>query len=448
MQNYKSQFKGKRITVMGLGVLGRGVGYTKFLAECGAELIVTDLKNSEQLATSIKQLSKFKNIKYTLGEHKLEDFQNRDMVIKAAGVPLDSIYIAEARKNGIPVEMDVSLFAKCASGVTIVGVTGTRGKSMTTALIYEILTAYKSKLKCEVYLGGNVRGVATLPLLAKAKEGDILVCELDSWQLQGWGGAKISPHVSVFTTFMADHMNYYKGSMEKYFDDKANIFKYQNSDDTLVVLPGVKKLLPKKMASKVVVANSKDVADMKFIVPGEHQRANLACAVEAVKALGVPDSTIRKAVANFKGVEGRLQYLKTVKGVKIYNDNNATTPEATIAGIEALHAGSDLTQQKNIILIAGGADKGLDLISLVKNIHTSCKFVVLLSGTGTDKLLTHRIKTESVVVDSMKDAVKEALKVATRGDTVVLSPAFASFGMFQNEYDRNDQFMKIIKGLK
>jgi UDP-N-acetylmuramoylalanine--D-glutamate ligase len=447
MPNYKQQFKneiqGKKVTVMGLGVLGRGVGYTKFLAECGAELIVTDLKTKEQLASSLKQLAKFKNIKYTLGEHKLEDFKDRDMIMKNPGVPLDSIYIQEAKKNGIPVEMDVSFFASCAPGVKLVGVTGTRGKSMTTALIYEILSEFYKNKKEKVYLGGNVRGVATLPLLAKVKEGDILVCELDSWQLQGFGEAHISPSVSVFTTFMPDHMNYYTGSIEKYFDDKANIFKYQKAGDTLVVLPGVKKLLPKKMISKVVVAKSADVASFKFIVPGEHQRANLACAVEAARAIGVPDAVIKRAVAKFKGVEGRLQYVKTVKGVKIYNDNNATTPEATIACLKALG-----TTDKKIILIAGGADKGLDISALVKNIHTYCKAVVLLSGTGTDKLLTHAFKTDKVIVSNMKDAVKEALRVAKRGDTIVLSPAFASFGLFQNEYDRNDQFMKIIKGLK
>ncbi|MEI6660041.1 MAG: UDP-N-acetylmuramoyl-L-alanine--D-glutamate ligase [bacterium] len=448
--HYKQQFKGKRITIMGLGVLGRGVGYTKFLAECGAELTVTDLKTSEQLATSLKQLAKFKNIKYTLGEHKLEDFKDKDMIIKAAGVPLGSIYIAEAKKNGIPVEMDVSLFAKCAPSVTLVGVTGTRGKSMTTALIYEILTAYKSKLKCEVYLGGNVRGIATLPLLVKAKEGDILVCELDSWQLQGFGEAGISPHISVFTTFMPDHMNYYGGSMDKYFDDKANIFKYQKSDDTLVVLPEVKKMLPKDIKSKVVVAKSLDVASFKFIVPGEHQRANLACAVEAAKAVGVLEAVIKKAVAKFKGVEGRLQYLKTVKGVKIYNDNNATTPEATIACLKALSCvRQDLAQQsKNIILIAGGADKGLELKNLAKAIDQYCKFAILLTGSGTENLIGQKMKIGNFIVSSIKDAVGQALQMAKRGDTIVLSPAFASFGMFQNEYDRNDQFMKIIKKLK
>ena len=169
MQNYEEQFKGKKITVMGLGILGRGLGYTKFLAECGADLIVTDLKTKEQLATSIKVLEKFKSIKFVLGEHRFEDFRNRDMIIKAAGVPFDSVYVREAKKNGIPIEMDVSLFAKYAPEMVLVGVTGTRGKSMTTALIYEILKANEKFLNKKVYIGGNVRGVATLPLLKKVK---------------------------------------------------------------------------------------------------------------------------------------------------------------------------------------------------------------------------------------------------------------------------------------
>jgi len=154
MKNYKQNFKGKKITVMGLGLLGRGIGYTKFLAECGADLIVTDLKTKEQLAPALKDLEKFSGhkrglgpIKFVLGEHRLEDFKGRDMIIKAAGVPIDSFYIKEAKKNGIPIEMDVSLFAKCAPNVMIIGVTGTRGKSMTTTLIYEILKANEKFLE-------------------------------------------------------------------------------------------------------------------------------------------------------------------------------------------------------------------------------------------------------------------------------------------------------------
>jgi len=444
MQNYKKLFKGKKITVMGLGLLGRGLGYTKFLAECGAELIVTDLKTKEQLATSIKALNKFKNIKFILGEHRLEDFRGRDMIIKAAGVPFDSIYINEAQKNNIPIEMDVSLFAKCAPDVMLIGVTGTRGKSMTTTLIYEILKANEKFLKKNVYVGGNLRGMATLPLLKKVKEGDILVCELDSWQLQGFGDSKISPHISVFTTFMPDHMNYYKNSMEKYFDDKANIFKYQNKNDVLIIRPNMKKLTPKSVKSKLIVINKKGLDSWKFIVPGEHQRENLACAVKVAEQLNIPTSKIKKVVSGFKGLEGRLELLKVYKGIKIYNDNNATTPEATIAGIEALKS-----NKKNIILICGGSDKKLELNNFVKSVNKYCKSIVLIPGTGTDALINnYKLKLNYEIGVELKDVVKKALAQAKKGDIILFSPAFASFGMFNNEYKRNDLFMKIIKKLR
>ncbi|MFA5841084.1 MAG: UDP-N-acetylmuramoyl-L-alanine--D-glutamate ligase [Candidatus Paceibacterota bacterium] len=459
MSSYKDFFKNKKITVMGLGILGRGLGYTKFLAECGADLIVTDLKTKEQLQTSMKELEKYiipakgrAGIKFVLGEHRLEDFKNRDMIIKSAGVPLNSIYIKEAEKKNIPIEMDVSLFAKHAPGVTLVGVTGTRGKSMTTALIYEILKQNEKFLKHKVYIGGNVRGVATLPLLKKVKKGDILVCELDSWQLQGFGDAKLSPHISVFTSFMPDHMNYYKNSMKNYFNDKANIFKYQTKDDILIIRPDMKKLIPKNIKSKLIVVNAKDADKYASTLPGKFQKENLACAVEVAKQFKIGESKIKQAVKNFKGLEGRLQYLKTVKGVKIYNDNNATTPEATMAGIEALSLN---LKSPKIVLICGGSDKKLLLDNFVKVINKYCKAVFLIPGTGTDALLRKKLKVENYEAKDLIDAVKEAMIYAEKslpagrqGDTILFSPAFASFGMFNNEYERNDLFMKIIKKLK
>jgi UDP-N-acetylmuramoylalanine--D-glutamate ligase len=443
MQNYKEQFKGKKITVMGLGILGRGLGYTKFLAECGADLIVTDLKNKKQLATSLKALKEFSNIKFVLGKHRLADFRNRDMILKSAGVPLDSIYIAEAEKNKIPVEMDVSLFAKCAPEVMLIGVTGTRGKSMTTALIYEILS--KNLKDRKVYIGGNVRGVATLPLLEKVKAKDILVCELDSWQLQGFGEDKMSPHISVFTSFMPDHMNYYKNSMEKYFNDKANIFKYQKKGDVLIVRPHVKKII-KKAKGKLTVADVKNIASYKFVVPGNHQRENLACAVSVARLFKIPEQKIKNVVKNFKGLEGRLQYLKSIKGVKIYNDNNATTPEATIAGIKALE---EEKKGERIILISGGNDKNLNLELYVNVVNTFCKAVILIPGSGTNKLLkNYKFKIPNEKAKDLKIAIKKALNYGKKGDIILFSPAFASFGQFNNEYERNDLFVKIIKELK
>lgn len=431
---------------MGLGLLGRGLKVTKFLAECGADLIVTDLKTKGQLAPSLKKLTKFKNITYVLGEHRLEDFRNRDMILKAAGVPLDSPYIKEARKNKIPIEMDASLFAELApQGVTVIGITGTRGKTTTTMLTHEILTSAFGRRR--VFLGGNIRDTATLPLLKKVKAGDYVVLELDSWQLQGFGESKLSPQVSVFTTFFPDHMNYYKGDMRKYFSDKTNIFKYQKKTDTVVVGEGVAPLVRKqKPSGTLVIAHSGDVpASWRPRIIGEHNRLNIACARAAAKALGVSDTRIKKAVSAFKGVPGRLQYLRNVHGIKIYNDNNATTAEATVAALKALGG------EKNIVLIMGGTDKGLDMSGLVHEIGKRCKAAILLKETGTERIKKDIFALRGVVCaegDGLRECLTRAMQYAKKGDVVLFSPAFASFGKwFKNEYDRGDQFNKATSRL-
>lgn len=443
MQNYKEYFKGKKVTVMGLGLLGRGVGDAAFLAECGADLIVTDLKTKEQLQASLNKLGKFKNIKFTLGEHKLEDFKDRDFILKAAGVPLDSIYIAEARKNNIPIEMSASLFAKL-SGVPVIGVTGTRGKSTVTYMIEHILKTAGKK----VLLGGNVRGVSTLDLLRKVKGADYAVFELDSWQLQGFGEEKISPKVSVFTNLQPDHMNYYKNDLEAYFTDKANIYKYQETSDAIICGEEIAKKIGQTIGQKVV-AGKKDVpTGWKIKIIGEHNLANTAYAIKAAEALNIPVVKIKKAVESFKGVEGRLQLLKIYKGIKIYNDNNATTLNATMAGIEAAkNIGSD----KKLILISGGTDKikDVDLQPLVTLINKYCKAAMFLNGTGTERLLTnYKLEVVHEASNNLKEIVKKAISLAKKGDTILFSPAFASFGLFTNEYERNDQFVKLIKALK
>ncbi|MDP3645569.1 MAG: cyanophycin synthetase, partial [bacterium] len=181
--------------------------------------------------------------------------------------------------------------------------------------------------------------------------------------------------------------------------------------------------------------------DWKLNIAGAHNRENAALAATALKALGLSESEIKAGVESFEGVEGRLQFVRELNGVKIYNDNNATTPEATIAALHALH---DVRLTKsNIVLIAGGADKGLDLNGLIIEIKSRCKTVILLAGSGTE-----RIKKElpdAPVFDNLKDAFDAALKNAASGNIVLFSPAFASFGMFKNEYDRNDQFLALVR---
>ena len=440
MQDFKNYVGGKKITLMGLGLLGRGLGDAIFLAEHGAELIVTDLRNEKTLAPSLKKLKKYKDIRYTLGKHKLDDFRNRDFILKAAGVPLDSPSIAEARENKIPIEMDASLFAKLMpKGVILVGVTGTRGKSTTTALIYEMLKAGDKS----VYRGGNLVAEATLPLLKRIRAGNIVVLELDSWQLQGFHEAKRSPTVAVFTTFLDDHLIYYHGDRKKYLEDKTAIVQYQKKGDVLVVGEQAASFISSQSS---VVARSADIPkDWKVKLLGEHNRENIACALAAARALGVSDSVMKKVVERFKGVAVRLEYLRTVRAVKIYNDNNATTPDATVAALKAL--GGRGSTSRRIVLICGGTDKGLDMSKLVAEIPKHCKEVILLKESGTEKLKKELANfTEK---ETLQECVEEAIKIATKGDIVLFSPAFASFGKwFKNEYDRGAQFVEEIRCLK
>lgn len=432
-----SYFRGKRITVMGLGLLGRGVGDARFLAEQGAELLVTDLKSESELAASVKELSGFPNVAFVLGEHRLEDFRDRDFILKAAGVPLDSPYIEEARKHGIPVKMSASWFMELAD-VPVVGVTGTRGKSTTTHMLHAIL----KEAGWHVLLGGNVRGVSTLALLPEVTDESIALFELDSWQLQGFGEAGLSPEVAVFTTFMRDHMNYYHDDMDAYLADKANIFLAQDAADTLILGSQCAELVEEKYGDRIkahtVIVGAHDFrSDWTLLVPGEHNRYDAALAVEAARALEVEDEAIARALASFPGVPGRLERIAVKDGVTFYNDTTATTPDATIVALEALG-------DKPLLLIMGGADKGLNASVLPDRVR-NLKRVSLLAGTGTDRI--RAALPEAPVFASMIDAVRDAKAHAEEGDVVLLSPAFASFGMFKNEYDRGDAFTRAVEAL-
>ncbi len=440
--NVCREFYGKKITVMGLGLLGRGVGDALYLAYCGAELTITDLKTKEQLADSLVRLEEFPNITYVLGEHRLEDFRDCDMVLMAAGVPADSPYIEEARKHRVPVRMSGALFASL-SGIPLIGITGSRGKSTTTGLIHHTLSL--STEGGAVHLGGNVRGVSNLQLLRKVEDGDLGVLELDSWQLQGFGEMAISPHIAVFTSFLPDHMDYYKNNMDAYFDDKASIFAHQEPGDVFITTPEVFALAEQYAQRKgytfvqeVVLTDASDVpADWSVPIPGAHNRANIALAIEALRATSLPDELIREGIESFEALPGRLQFLAEIKGVKVYNDNNATSPIATLAGLEAV------AEEKNVILIMGGSDKKLDMSSLLHAIPQYAKEVILLAGTGSD--IVRPELPEAIPANTLAEAVATAFDRAESGDVILFSPAFASFGMFKNEYDRNDQFVSLIE---
>lgn len=430
---------------MGLGLLGRGIGDAAYLAEMGAEVIVTDLKSADDLRDSVDQLRQYDNIQFVLGEHRLEDFAGRDYILVAAGVPMGSEYLRHAREAGVPQKQSAAWFAEL-TGVPIVGVTGTRGKSTVTHMIHHVLSEVTGE---KVLLGGNVRGLSNLQLLKEVQEDSLCVMELDSWQLQGFGWAKYSPQVAVFTNFMEDHLNYYQAgeknkeeAMQLYFEDKANIFRYQDEGGVLVTTPEVfewaMKLSGVSLGQEVILADASVIPEDSLLsMPGEHNRLNAALAYEALCAMSLSDEEIFSGLASFPGVPGRLEYLGERDGVKIYNDNNATTPQATIQGLRAVGNSDD----KNVILIAGGANKNIDPTPLLEEITKYCKKVILLPGTGTDVI---KDQIEAEVVANMEEAVKAGLASGVPGDILLFSPSFASFGLFKNEYERNDEFVRCV----
>lgn len=440
--DFKDYFKDKKITVMRIGLLGRGVGDTAYMAEAGAQITVVDAAQQSVMQPSVDALAQYKNVTFKFGPYDFDDFKEADLVWVGAGAPLDEPVLVACREAGIRLVQSAALFAEL-TGIPIVGVTGTRGKSTVTHMIHHVLT---QAFEGEILLGGNVRGLSNLQLLNQVQEDSIAVMELDSWQLQGFGWAKRSPNIAVFTNFMTDHMNYYLGDMDAYFADKANIFLYQEESDVLVTTPEVFELAKKiprvALGQEVVLVDESVIPeDAKLAMPGEHNRLNAALAYEALKALGLSEEEIFSGLASFPGVEGRLQYLGEINDVKIYNDNNATTPQAVVMGLRAVGNSDD----KNVILIAGGAKKDIDTQVLLNEIPLYCKKVVLLAGTGTD---TIKDLIDCEVVENMKVAVEVGLAASAAGDVLILSPGFASFGMYKNEYERNDDFLGVIKSLQ
>ncbi|MBI5254300.1 UDP-N-acetylmuramoyl-L-alanine--D-glutamate ligase [Candidatus Falkowbacteria bacterium] len=434
-------FKNKKVLILGLGILGKGVGDVIFFAKNGAKVLVTDLKTKKQLASSLKKLAKYKNVKYVLGQHRKQDILNADLIIRNPDVPLNSPFLQLAFKKNIPVEMDDSLFAKYCP-CTLIGVTGTRGKTTTTILVGKLAKLTGRK----VFVAGNIKGTATLPLIDKVKPNDIVVLELSSWQLQGFKWDKISPHISVFTNIYPDHLNRYE-SMEQYIDDKKNIFKFQKPTDFIILNKKNKetRAAAKECAAEPIWFEKSQVPKTwKLKMLGAHNLENVAAALQVGKILGLTMSQMKKTICDFPGVEHRLEHVATIKGVNFINDTTSTTP---IAGQVALK-----TVKKPIILIAGGATKKLDLSDFAVAIAKTVKAVALLDGTATAELEKKIICAAGSTLilgkfNNLRPAVNACVAVSRKGDTILLSPGCASFGIFKNEFDRGEQFKKIVKRL-
>ncbi|HLI90762.1 MAG TPA: UDP-N-acetylmuramoyl-L-alanine--D-glutamate ligase [Ktedonobacteraceae bacterium] len=448
--------RGKRVLVMGLGLQGSGMAAARYAARQGALVRVTDMKPAETLAASVQALSGLP-IEFVLGEHREQDFLWAEIVIRNPGVPRSSPYLRLAQEHGARIEMEIALFFLACPG-RIIGITGTRGKTTTTTLIYEILRDNGAR----TVLGGNVAGVETLSLLPQITAETLVVLELSSWQLEGLAPHRISPPVAVMTNVYPDHLNTYSG-MEEYAEAKANIFRHQSSNDLAIFNydnPWTRRFgeeAPGRTWFTSLERGGSFARGSERIEPfifretplaGKHNLENILLATTAARLLGVSDERIAGTVRRFHGVAHRLEEVRTVNGVRFINDSASTTPVAGRVALEAFDA--------PIVLVAGGNTKHLPLEHWPATIVERCRSVVLLAGSGTDELLPvlheearrHGV-TDPVqgVFDDFTQAMDTAVALARPGDILLFSPGFTSFGMFLNEFDRGDHFTAYVHAL-
>ncbi|GHO72938.1 UDP-N-acetylmuramoylalanine--D-glutamate ligase [Ktedonobacter sp. SOSP1-85] len=453
--------RGKRVLVMGLGLQGSGMASARYAAQQGAVVRVTDMKSPEVLAPSVRALAGLP-IEFILGEHRDEDFIWADVVIRNPGVPRTSRYLLLAQEHGAQIEMEIGLFFLACPG-RIIGITGTRGKTTTTSLIYEILRAHG---QAPVVIGGNVAGVETLSLLPQITPETLVVLELSSWQLEGLAPHSISPSVAVMTNIYPDHLNTYNG-MEDYAEAKANIFRFQTEHGMAVFnydnpwtrrfgleAPGETWFtsvehggsFPRSALVDGAPTQVEPLAFAETPLKGRHNLENILLATTTARLLGIPEGVIAETVRRFKGVSHRLEEVCEWHGVRIVNDSTSTSPIAGQVALEAF--------EQPIVLVAGGNTKHLPLEQWPETIIKRCRNVILLPGSGTDELLPElrqEIERQGVIdpvrgtFDDFHQAIDAALALTRPGDVLLFSPGFTSFGMFLNEFDRGDKFVAYIR---
>ncbi len=438
-----------RILILGLGQYpkGSGVQAALYFARRGDQVTVYDFFYTPAMDANVKTLKKYKNVRFVLGKRKLEEVAKAELIVKHQRIRSTEPEVVEAMRLGKPMESELSIFLKYCP-CKVIGITGTRGKSTTTALTYELL---KAGLKQKVWLGGNIL-LSPLTFLHRVKAKDVVVLEVSSFQLEGTGAAGVSPQVAVWTNLMPDHLNAYP-SMVEYAEAKAQIFRHQKPDD-VVFLPadkgfnGYAASAPGRVIrhGKKGSEAEKIVSSVKMLLLGEHNLRNAMLATEVALLMGVAKSTIKQVLRTFKGLPDRLQVIATKKGIRFVNDTTATTPDATKVALEALK------DTKKIHLIFGGADKELvfeEIASVLKKQKARVDIFVL-TGTAEGKIRAafEAKKLAFKVYGSMKEVFIAAVSNAKKGDTVLLSPGCASFGLFKNEYDRGEQFVKLVKKWK
>jgi UDP-N-acetylmuramoylalanine--D-glutamate ligase len=447
-------FAGKNVLVMGLGRFGGGVDVTKFTANAGAKVTITDLAPAEKLSDSLKQLEEIPDIEYHLGSHAPTDFERADIIIANPAVPEDNEYLQIARRHNKFITSQINIFFELCPAL-IIGITGANGKSTTAALTAHLLRSASDE---QVWLSGNIGNEPLLAIMDQIGPDDLVVLELSSFQIEQLAQIQKGPKVALLTNLTPNHLDRY-GTFANYCTAKEDIFKFQTLDENSPAVSifnaedeiGAEWFEKyKKDSGRICIKFSvddvsKEIRD-SFLLPGRANLSNLAAAIAVARHFGADDEQIKTYLPEFRPLPHRLELVAQINGVSWYNDSKATTPQSAIASLEAF--------EQPVVIIAGGYDKNLPFDEFGERIAQKAKAAILIGQTAEKiaatiekKLATEntekRIKVE--IVDSLAAAVGLARELATNSDVVLLSPACASYDMFDNFQHRGREFCRLVR---
>ena len=447
--------KNKKVLVFGSGISGIGAG--KLLEQVGASVVLYDGKETLDKEVLKAQLGDDTKAEIILGELSEEVMETLDLVVMSPGVPTDLPVVLKMRDMGIPIWGEVELAYTYGKG-DVLAITGTNGKTTTTALLGEIMKNYKES----VFVVGNIGNPYTAAAL-EMREDSVAGAEMSSFQLETIH--EFRPKVSAILNITPDHLNRHH-TMEAYIKAKEDIAKNQTKEDTCVLNyeDEVTRKIGENVKANVLYFSSQrkldrgiylddgniilrqdeeilvcNVNELKLL--GTHNYENVMAAVAMAAAYGTPMEVIRRTIKEFAGVEHRIEFVREKDGVAYYNDSKGTNPDAAIKGIQAMN--------RPTVLIGGGYDKDSEYEEWIQAFDGKVKLLVLVGATK-EKIAeaAERVGFVSyVMADSFEEAVEKCIEAAETGDAVLLSPACASWGMFKNYEERGDKFKELVNCL-
>lgn len=437
----------QHILIMGLGRFGGGLGVARYLAQTNPNttILITDLAQQHELTEPIAQLAGIPNIALRLGEHRIDDFTTASLVVANPAVPKPwlNTYLRAAADANVPITTEISILTTNLSTTDhTIAITGTAGKSTTSAMIHHALT----NLAHTAHLGGNIGG-SLLTKLTNIKPTDPIVLELSSAQLHWLNDFRSA--VAVVTNISSNHTDWH-GHFDHYQSSKQRLIAHQQPTDAAILGPSVHHWNTNPGVHRTHIKNHTDFPSQPSspnpAIPGEHNRTNAALATAAVHAylskhnLSADLAEIEHAVASFPGLPHRLAFVAEIAGVRYYNDSKSTTPTSLELAVRSLAAEPSIN---NIHLIAGGYDKG-NKPAEYKNAFALCQSIHLIGATADALATAAHQPTRANIANTLDNATREAIAAAQPGDAVLLSPGCASWDQFTNYEQRGNIFATIV----